>query len=301
MLMRTTLSLVALACSLRLAVGAQAEERANIDRRTGLFEPPVSNLRKASERGDRAELARAATRLGAARLSWLLAEHDRRVVLAALDAAPLVHAGVLLLEPALPLLTSSDAEIRTHAVSATAALFAQNGPARLAEYEVAPETLSAICQALAALAVNVGEQVSTRLSAIQGLVDAGGACENHLKLDLLLTSREPEIRRAAVVAVPEAAALGAKPSLAAAVKDSDVRVAGAAAARLCRALGPRQAGLPPLHNLVLSDEALVEDVVDMLPCLVASTDPADKKALAQLQESGRAAIRAAIKDLREAR
>lgn len=299
--MRTPVSLVAIVCSLSLAVGARAAEPAIVNRHTGLFEPPVSDLRKASERGDRADLARAATRLGAARLSRLLADPDRKTVLAALDAAPLVDGGVLLLETAVPLLASSDAVVRAHAVAAAATLFAQNSPARLCEYEVAPESVSAACHALAVLAATEGEPLGTRISAIQALIDAGGACGNHLRLDLLLTSREPEIRRAAVLAVPEVAARSTKGPLVAALKDTDVRVAGAAAAQLCRLLGPRQAVPPLLFRLVLANEVPAEDVVDLLPCLAASSDAADQKALTQLQQGGQAAVRDAIKRLREAR
>jgi hypothetical protein len=299
--MRRTVPLVAIICSLKLAVGARAGEPAIVNRHTGLFEPPVSDLRKASERGDRAELARAATRLGAARLSRLLADPDRKNVLAALDAAPLVDGGMLLLETAAPLLASSDAAVRAHAVAATATLFAQNGPASLGEYEVAPESVSATCRALAVLAATDGEQMATRISAIQALIDAGSVCGDHLKLDLLLASREPEVRRAAVLAVPEAAARSTKGPLGAAVKDADLRVAGAAAAQLCRLLGPGQALPPPLYRLVLADDVPAEDVVDLLPCLAASADAADRKALTQLQQSGQAAVREAIKRLREAR
>ena len=66
--MRRSLALLALASCLSLSVLAGAAERASINRRTGLYEPPVSDLRKAAERGDRAELSRAATRLGPAHL-----------------------------------------------------------------------------------------------------------------------------------------------------------------------------------------------------------------------------------------
>lgn len=299
--MRTSASLVAIVCSAQFAVGAQAADRALVNRHTGLFEPPLADLRKASERGDRAELARVATRLGAARLSRLLADPDRKTVLAALDAAPLVDGGVLLLETVAPLLASADAPVRARAAVATASLFAQNGPARLGEYEVAPDSVSAACRALAALAAAESEPMGTRMSAIQALIDAGGACGDQLKPDLLLASRDPEIRRAGVFATPEIAARSTKGPLWTAVKDSDVRVAGAAAARLCGLLGPKQAVLPPLYHLVLADEVPAEDVVDLLPCLAASADAADQRAMARLQQDGRPAVRDAIKHLREVR
>jgi hypothetical protein len=298
--MRVTSFFVVITCSLVLAAVAEAGERVNINRHTGLFEPPVSELRKASERGDRAELARAATRLGAARLARLLTASDGKTVLAALDAAPLVDSGALLIEPALPLLASQDPVLRARAVAAVAALLAQNDPARLGEYEVAPETVFATCQALATLAAKESEQLGTRISAMQGVLDAGSPCSKQLKLDLLLASAQPEIRRAAVLAMPEDAG-GTTGPLVAALKDRDARVVAAAAVRLCRLPRSRQPVLPPLHALVLANDLLIEDLVELLPCLAASTDAADQKAMSQLQEGGGAVVREAVKNLRQAR
>lgn len=298
--MRRTIALLAFTCSVQLAVPAGAAERANINRRTGLFEPPASDLRKAAERGDRAELSRAATRLGPARLARLMADPERKMVLAALEAAPLFEAGVLLLQPMVPLMAAPDEAIRARAVVATATLFAQADPARLADYEVAPETVSASCQALARATANESEQLSTRLAAVQGLLDAGPACVANLKLEALAGSRDPDIRRAVVLAMPLGTDGKARAALLAASKDKDLRVAGAATARLCRS-GEKRAGLPPLRDLVLADAALAEDVVDILPCLAASPDPADQKILAELGDRGRPAIREAVKRLRESR
>jgi hypothetical protein len=298
--MRTLVPIIAFTFVLQISAGALAAERASINRRTGLFEPSALDLRKASERGDRAELARAATRLGPARLARLLGDSDRKTVLAALEAVPFLDGGVLLLERVMPLLGASDDAVRARAVAATATLFAQNGPARLAEYEIAPETVSAVCQALANAAANEAEPLSTRLPAIQALLDAGASCAGQLKWDSFFASREPEIRRAAVLAMPDADAK-ASAALAAALKDGDSRVAGAAAGRLCRAHGPKQAALPQLRDLVIAGTVLPEDVVEMLPCLVASVDPADQRALTELQATGRTAVREAIRHARESR
>jgi hypothetical protein len=298
--MRTTIAFLAFAWSVQLAVPARAAERASINRRTGLFEPPTSDLRKAADRGDRAELSRAATRLGPARLARLMADPERKMVLAALEAAPLFEAGLLLLQPMAPLMASPDEAIRARAVTSTATLFAQVDPARLADYEVAAETVAAACQALARAAANEAEQLSTRLTAVQGLVDAGPACVAHLRLDSLAISRDPEIRRAAVLAMPVGTDGKARAALLAASKDKDLHVAAAATARLCKA-GEKHATLPPLRDLVVGDTALAEDVVDIVPCLASSPDPADQRTLTQLADSGRPAIRDAVKRLREAR
>jgi hypothetical protein len=233
--------------------------------------------------------------MGPARLARLMSDPDRKLVLAALEAAPLFEAGVLLLQPMASLMASPDDAIRAHAVTATAALFAASDPARLDEYEVTSESVAASCQALARTAGNEAEQLSTRLSAIQGWVDAGRGCLGQLKLDPLVASRDPDIRRAAVLALSDGA--GGKALLLAASKDKDVKVAVAAVARLCKS-GEMRAALPPLKVLVSSDSAPAEDVVEILPCLAASADPSDQKVLAELAEKGRPAIREAVKRLR---
>lgn len=298
--MRRIIALLVFASSVSSGIAAVAADRASINRRTGLFEPPASDLRKAAERGDRAELSRAATRMGPARLARLMSDPDRRIVLAALDAAPLLEAGVLLLQPILPLMGSSDEGIRGRAATATAALFAQSDPVRLADFEVAPEVVSASCEALAQLSASEAEPLATRLTAIQGAVDAGPGCLARLKLDALLASRDPDVRRAAVLTMSGTTGAKVRASLLAASKDQDARVAGAAVARLCRS-GEQRAALPPLHDLVSADVALAEDVVEILPCLAASADPSDQKTLAELGEKGRPSVREAVKRLHQSR
>jgi hypothetical protein len=273
---------------------ARARESAAVNRRTGLFEPPVADLRKAAERGDRAELARAAGRLGPARLTGALADPDRRVVLAVLESIPLLPAGILLLDAVVPLSTGPDPAIREWALRTLAALLG-GGPDRLAEWEIPTASARAACRALAAAAANESETTASRLVALQGLADAGSTCAGSAKPALLLTSRAPEIRRAAVLALPAEPA--ANEALLAAARDPDGRVAAAAGARLCarRAKARALAGEPPLHVLALAEGAAPEDVLDMLPCLLASKDPADQKAIATLRETGPRAIRDACK------
>jgi hypothetical protein len=273
---------------------ARAGERAVVNRRTGLFEPPVADLRKAAERGDRAELARAAGRLGPARLLRTLADPDRRLVLAALESIPLLPAGILLLDQVVPLVAGPDPAIRERALRTAAALLAGDAD-RLAEWEVPTESTRAACQVLAATAANESEPIATRLVALQGLADAASTCAGSLKPAQLLTSRTPEIRRAAVLALPAEPA--ANESLLAAARDSDGRVAAAAGARLCarRAKSRAPAVEPPLHQLALAEGAAPEDVLDMLPCLLASKDPQDQKAVETLRATGTSAIRDAGK------
>jgi hypothetical protein len=296
-LLASTLVYVAL---LSPAAPARAAERANVNRRTGLFEPPLSDLRKAAERGDRAELARTASRLGPARLAKGLADPDRRTVVAALEGIPLLPSGILLLDPITALAGASDPALREPAISALAALLGGSDPSRLDDWEIPAASTRAACQALAAAAGNEKEAVGLRLAAVQGLADAGVICAASFDPTKLLSSADPELRRAAVLALPASPAAGG--ALQAAAKDRDIRVAAAAGARLCarRSGGRASPGEPSLAVLVLADGAPLEDVIEMLPCLVASKDAADGKALEALRASGPAPVRAAIKSLQPA-
>jgi hypothetical protein len=292
--------LLAFTTLLALVVPARAGEwGGNVNRRTGLFEPPLSDLRKAAEREDHAELARAASRLGPVRLARALADPDPRMVQAALDALPIFSAGILLLGDTLPCLAAADENTRFHAIRAVAALLAANDSSRLEEWEIANETTRAICRALATAATSEGLPVATRLLALQGLGDAGNTCAPSMKPGSLLASPEPEIRRAAVLMS------GAKSSATwlTAANDSNSQVAAAAGARLCEVgLQTNVSSILVSHGLrqlALANGAAAEDVVEMLPCLAASADPADAKALVDLRNTASAAIRTAIGRLRE--
>jgi hypothetical protein len=284
--MKYGLLLWTLLASSLLAGSAAAGERAAVNRRTGLLEPPVSDLRKAAERGDRAELARVAGRLGPARLAKALGDGDRRVVQAALDGIPLVDSGILVLADVLPLMAASDPALRAQAVHAVSILFVKHDATSLVEWEIPGETVQAACRALGGLAGKEGEPVATRLSAVQGLLDAG--CTAAVKATVLYASTEPEIRRAAVLyLLPDS-----NDALLAAAKDADERVAAAAGVRLCRR---KVTDKTPLHQLAAAPGAAPEDIVDMLPCLTASTDTEDRKAVDELRAHGPAAVREALK------
>jgi len=274
---------------------ARAVERAAVNRRTGLYEVPVTDLRKAAERGDRAELARVAARLGPARVAKALQDSDTRIVLAALDGVPLLGSGILLLEGMLPLLASTDDGIRAHAVAASAALFATSDATRLADLEVAEETAQATCRMLAQVAANEAESLSTRLLAMQGLADSPAVCAASRKTAELLASRDPEIRRAAVLGLLP----NSSPALVAAAQDRDGGVAAAAGARLCERRTQKLPlpAEPPLRKLALAEGAQPEDVIAMLPCLAGSADPADRVVIEELRANAAMAVREAIKRL----
>lgn len=278
-----------------------AADRAAVNRRTGLYEAPLSDLRKAAERGDRAELARVAGRLGPARLAKALADSDRRIVLAALEGACLVEPGVLLLENVLPLTVSRDEAVRQRSVRTLAALLTSASAGSAAEWEVSLESTQIACQALARVAANEEEKTAIRLEATQGLADATPLCpRNQVKVATLLGSKQPEIRRAAIWFLPDGANMEPVQT---AAKDKSGLVAAAAGARLCKerkqAKKVAGAGEPALGALAMADGALPEDIVEILPCLVGSADPADRKALDELAQTGPAAVRDGVKKLLE--
>jgi hypothetical protein len=292
-MMKPTIRTWALVALLVSASNALAAERAAVNRRTGLYEVPLSDLRKAAEQGDRAELARVAARLGLARMAKALQDPDRRIVMAALDGAPLLSSGVLLLESILPLLAATDEGLRAHAVAASAALFAASDAARLADLEVAEETTQATCRVLAQVAANESETLSTRLLAMQGLSDSPAVCAASRKPAELLAAPEPEIRRAAVLGLLP----NSSPALVAAAHDRHGSVAAAAGARLCERRTQKLPlpAEPPLRKLALAEDAQPEDVIAMLPCLAASADPADRATIEELRTNGSTAVRDAIK------
>jgi hypothetical protein len=299
--MKATYLVSALVCSAlpALVAPAHAGERGNVNHRTGVFEPSLSDLRQAADHENRAELARAASRLGPARLASALADPNPRTVRAALDALPLFSAGILLLGDVLTSLDAADETTRSHALRAAVALLAANDPTRIEDWEIANETTRGTCRAFATMAANEELPVATRLLAIQGLGDAGNTCAASLKPDSLLASPEPEIRRAAVLV----SRANAGAALLTATNDRDSHVAAAAGARLCKFGLPTKGGAAqvflPLRQLALAEGAAVEDVVEMLPCLVASADPADANVVVNLQNAFSPAICDAIKRLRE--
>jgi hypothetical protein len=150
------------------------------------------------------------------------------------------------------------------------------------------------------VAENASENLATRLLALQGMADASGLCAASLRPAALMAAREPEIRRALVLALPLLP--GANEFLLAAAQDTDGRVAAAAGARLCQwqAKNPPLPGQPPLRQLALLDGSLAEDTVEILPCLTSSADPLDRQAIETLEKRSGNAVREAIKRLRQA-
>jgi hypothetical protein len=285
--MRRTVALALLAAASLAGTASDAAERPPYNRRTGLVEPGLAGLRKAAERGDRAEMGRWAERIGPARLARALTEPDRDVVLAVLDSLPTLAARLLLADAVLPLCHSSDAEIAGRAIGALGALLAEADPARLLEWDVPGESSRRACQSLAGIAEREAAAVELRLAALQALGDAGAVCAHPINLPALLRSPSAEIRRAALLALRprDDAALAA---LRAGERDADPLVAAAAGAALCRARltpGRTATGAPaerPLREIALAAGTPIEDAAEMVPCLTGSGDAADARAAEEL-------------------
>src|SRR3954466_10279079 len=99
------MSLFALIVAVALAPPAntKAADKPTYNRHTGLFEPSFAELERAVERGDRAEVARWAARIGPARLAEALRGSDRARTVAALEAINVLPGSVRLLDAVTPL------------------------------------------------------------------------------------------------------------------------------------------------------------------------------------------------------
>ena len=285
--MKHNAAVYALALSSLFIAADAAAERPPYNRHTGLLEAPLVGLRKAAERGDRAELGRWAARIGVARLTKALADPDRNLARAALDSVPFLQDRLLMLDAVLAQCDSTDAETGQRALRTVGALLGDADPGLLDQWEVPREVVWGACQMLAAVASRADRAVDVRLAALQGLADANALCANKSDLSALVIDRSAEVRRAAVLVLPSA---GARTSAALrqASKDADLGVAAAAGVAMCRQqVALRAKPVPPAawpwRELVLAPTTPMEDAAEMLSCLIDSTDPADAKVIEVLR------------------
>jgi hypothetical protein len=279
-----------------LGAGAAAAERLpekpTFNRHTGLFEPPFSELERSVERGDRAEVARWAERIGPARLAGVLRSADHAVLVAALEAAPSLHGAARLLEAATPLAASSDAAVAERAVRALGIMLDGSEPRALEDWDVPVDAVSRACRALAEAATRSSAAQAVRLAALDSLGDASGFCKS-APLGPLLTDGAATVRRAGLLALRPRDQL-ATPELQKAIADSDPGVVSAAVVTWCRrrlaqpTTAPLTSSmLPLLRALVMTDATSIEDALEMLPCLATSSDAADRQALEQIKKSSK--------------
>jgi hypothetical protein len=278
-----------------LFIAPAAAEHSPTNHHTGLVEAPLAGLRKAAQRGDRAELGRWAARIGVARLARALSDPDRSLVLAALDSVPFLPGRLLLLDAVLARCESADPQVKESALRTIGVLLDDTDPDLLDAWEIPAETTQAACRVLAAAAGSPDRAIDLRLAALQSLADASALCAAKSDLLAVLRDPSPEIRRAAVLVTLPTNLRGLS-ALREASKDPDASVASAAGAALCRQqLAPRVKSAPvparPLRELVVAQPTPVEDAAEMLSCLGDSTDPADLKTLEDLRAKGSPLLR----------
>jgi hypothetical protein len=258
-----------------------APDRPAYNRHTGLFEPSFGELERAVKGGDRAEIGRWAARIGPARLAEAMRGPDRGRLLAAVEAVSLLPGSVRLLDAVTPLPGAHDATIAERAARAVARMLDTSEPRRLDDWDIPADVVARACRGLAETSARAAAGVEARLAALDALAEGGTWCKE-VPLAALLNDASPDIRRAALLAVryKDTAPTSA---LRQALGDPDRRVACAAAVAWCRIQrAPGPAG-SPLRELILPDTAPVEDVMEVLPCLAISGDPADRKALEQIR------------------
>jgi hypothetical protein len=246
-------------------------------------------LRKAAERGDRAELGRWAARIGVARLTQALADPDRDLALAALDSVPFLRERLLMLDAVLARCDAADTQLGERALRTLGALLGDADPGLFAEWEVPDEVARRACQVMAAVAGKADRALDVRLVALQSLADANTLCAGRNDLSALVTDPSPEIRRAAVLGLP---ANRARP----ASQEVDPGVLAAMGVVLCRQqrdlhAKPAPPAGRPWRDLALAPSTPAEDAVEMLPCLLESTDPGDSKAVEDLRSKGSPLLR----------
>ena len=286
-----------LASSLLFIATSATAERPSYNRRTGLLEVPLVGLRKAAERGDRAEMGRWAARIGVARLAKALLDPDRSLALAALDCVPYLPDRLLLLDAVLAQVDSADTQVGERALRTIGALLGDADASLLDAWDVPDEVAGRACRALAVAAGRTDRSSNVRLAALQSLADANSLCAGRNDLSALTHDPSPDVRRAAVLVLPSNGALSLS-ALREASKDPDLGVAAAAGVVLCRQqlaarakLTPPSGPVRPWSELVLAPGTPAEDTAEMLACLVDSTDPTDAKAIEELRSKGSPLLR----------
>jgi hypothetical protein len=287
------LALVAAAAAAAAAAPAnpaptpRAAEKPSFNRHTGLFEPPFGELERAVGRGDRADIARWAARIGPARLAEALRGTDRPRVIAALEALAVLPGNVRLLDAVTPLVASTDVSVSERAARAMGLMLDASEPRRLEDWDVPADAVGRGCRALTDTVLRVHAPVEVRLAALDALADATLLCRPAPLA--LLGDPSAAVRRAALLAQrarDELPAAALKQGLA----DPDPTVVAATAVAWCRhRLAAGGTAAPPvtlpLRTLAAAAATPIEDAIELLGCLALSSDPADRKALEQLRKS----------------
>lgn len=237
----------------------------------------------AARAGDRGKLGEEAARIGAAGLVKLLDSSDRATRAAALAAAPLAPDPWVLGPALVARLDDADRPASSAAARALATIAEGLDRETIEDGEAPPDEIAAIATGCAAAARRGDLAPDVRVGAL--------ACAAALGTELpeLLADHEPEVRRAAIYALPAADAT-IRTALAARVTgDADVAVAATAASAICRDdPAAALAALPADAHArlrALAVDAAVEPgvVVGLIPCLRAGEKAGDKDDKATLQ------------------
>jgi hypothetical protein len=250
--------------------------------RTGIAAQPFAELVRAVKQHDRGATERLVARMGPGRLAQGLAQTDRRVVLAVLEAAPEARGAVLLVDPVADLTSSGDPPVAEAAARALGQLLDGDLPMELEQWDVPPDAVAHGCAALRGLALRGLAPATARLAALSALGDATSTCGDTDALLSLLQETDPALRRAAAHTVRARTPI-AQAALLTASRDPDVGVASAAAAALCRGRPISATAVEAARGLILHARTTPDDAVEMLLCLVAAGTPADAKLLEQIR------------------
>jgi hypothetical protein len=274
------------------AASPRAVSRPSFDAHTALLEASVASLTGASARGDRAELARWADRLGPARLAALLQRRDRATVMAALDGARLLDGNVRLLPWVTRLIGDGDPQVVDRALQTVGELLRADQLGKLLEWEVAAVEVGAACAALARMAGQGSAPQSLRLRALEAMAEGYAFCRVNIPPSAVNGALWPDVRRAALLA-PQIIRAQSVEAIGELTADRTPQVAAAAGAIWCRhryeplrkqaVSDETRQRLVRIRALVLQPTIAAEDAAEMLPCLSLSRDPEDRKAF----ETGR--------------
>ena len=151
----------------------------------------MTGLEAAVGRGDKAEVARWAERLGTARLARLLQSDDRGAVLAALEGTRQLEGNVRLMSSVTRLLSDSDARVAERAAATLGELLRADRLGKLLEWEISAPEVADACSSLARTADRAAAPLPLRVAALDALAEGHAFCR------VSIPARHPQRRRLA--------------------------------------------------------------------------------------------------------
>jgi hypothetical protein len=286
---------------------AAAQDAPVFNARTGLHEVPLERLEGALARSDRAELARYAERIGAARLGAALLDGSPKLLPAVLEGVAELPGNLRLVDRVAYQVDNADPAIAARAARVLGRILGEPSPIDVDQWDVPPDAVSAACATLTRTSTNVTQTMEVRLAALEALGSGAAFCNPDPALAALFEDPNADLRRAAILVAPIRQATFAR-EIAARIEDPVARVASAAGAVLCsrREVFPNQAidmsagrvRTPTrFRTLILSQATPVEDAVEMLPCLRASPEPEDRRTFEEIRNGKAGPLRDRAREL----